>query len=343
MEVIERIHNCKDNEQLYWLTRKLIKEAMNRAKGANKYRGLIGTKSEINRKECDFNPEHKERISYSVPFWSGYIPLKTKIVYGLAYGKAFNFDSNCGYYYYVDDDSYIYDFIKLIKEWEIEDTFDIITLINGFTKRLFEKLVDPQRRMQMHKLLLKEDYVFFEPIKEHSIKDFYYNGSAQCTEYALIANNLLNVLGIPTYYCLDKTHAFNVMFLENEKDDYDGYLLDYSESIPVYNVKNEYVGKYPFYEKIETEKKKVLYINNEDYIEIKYDKTQKEIEEEENFFEDFVNNGKRIKTHDFFAIIINNRMFKAPTSDRREYGVECNNVEDKKILVKRKEKGSIVL
>lgn len=343
MEVIERIHNCKDEEQLYWLTKKLIKEAMYRAKGFNKYRGLIGTKSEINRKEFDFYPNHKDRISFSVPFWSGYIPLNTKIVYGIACGKKFNFDSNCGYYYYVDDDSYVYTFIKLIKEWEIEDAFDIVSLINGFSKRLFEKLVDPQRRMQMHKLLLKEDYVFFEPTKEHSIKDFYGNGSAQCTEYALIANNLLNVLGIPTYYCMDKSHAFNVMFLENDKEDYDGYLLDYSESIPVYNAKNEYVGKYPFYEKIETEKKRFLYVNSEDCEEIPYDKTKEEIEEEENFFEDFVNKGKRIKTNDFFAIIINDRMFKAPTKDRREYGVECNEVEEKKILVKRKEKCSIVL
>lgn len=342
MEVVDRIKNCKDDEQLYWLTKRLIKEAVQRSKGVNRYKGLIGTKSEINRKELDFDPNVKERVSFSVPFWSGYIPLNTKIVYGISCGKGFTFDSNCGYYYYVDDDSYVYDFIKLIKEWEVEDTFDILTLINGFSRHLFEKYVNPQSRMQMHKLLLKEDYVFYEPIKEHSIKDFYHNGSAQCTEYALIANNLLNVLEIPTYYCLDKSHAFNVFFIENEED-YDGYLLDYSDAIFVYNEKNEYVERYPFYEKIETGKKKYLYVDEETPIEVEYEKTKEEIEKEDNFFEDFVNKGTRIKTNDCFAVVINNHMFKAPTDERRNYGVECNNVEEKKILVKRKEKCSLVL
>ena len=197
--------------------------------------------------------------------------------------------------------------------------------------------------MQMHKLLLKKDYQFFEPSKEHSIKDFYGNGSAQCTEYALVASNLLSVLGIPSYYCLDTTHAFNMFFIKNEEDEYDGYLLDFSNSIYVYDAQNNYVGRYPFYEKVETKEKRYIILENGDCKEIEFEKTKEQIEEEEKFYEEFVNNGKRIVTNDFFAVILNDHMFKATTDKKRDYGVECNKVEDKKVLVKRKENCKLVL
>ena len=86
----------------------------------------------------------------------------------------------------------------------------------------------PKDRMEMHKLLFKNEYQFFEPQREHSIKDFYKTGSARCTEYAVIANNLLSVLKIPISYFMDKDHAYNVLFVEKEEDIYDSYILDYS-------------------------------------------------------------------------------------------------------------------
>lgn len=338
MEVIDRIKRCKNDEELYWLTKKLIKEAIKDVKGLNSYRGLIGTKSEINRKECDFDPNKNERISVSVPFWNGYIPLGTKIVYGIACGKGFNFDSNCGYYYYVDDDSYIYDFVKSLKNYEIETTFDLITIINGFVKRLFEKYFNPKNRMEMHRLLLKGDYQFFEPIKEHSIKDFYGNGSAQCTEYALITSNLLSVLKIPVCYCMDKTHAFNLFFEKklDKEDGYDGYILDYSEAVSAYDEQSNCVGRFPFYEKIKTEDKKNIILPDGSFVEIECEKTKEQIEEEENYFDNFLNEGKRVIMNDFFVVIINNRMFKAVKDDFRNYGVECNTVEENKILIKKR-------
>ena len=347
MEVMDRIHNCKNDEQLYWLTKKLIKEALERSKGMNQYRGLIGTKSEINRKEIDFDPSHKTRISSSIPFWFGYVPLNTKIVYGIACGKGFNFDSNCGYYYYVDDDSYVYDFIKYIKDWDIEDHYNLVHLINGFSRSLFEKNINRKNRFEMHKLLLKEDkgeYVFFEPIKEHSIKDFYGNGSAQCTEYALVASNLLSVLGFITYYCMDYNHAYNIFFVEDkDKDFYEGYLLDYSDSVHVYDIYNNCIGLYPFYERIETEKKKYLYLPDGSCIDIDYEKTEEELEEEDNFYEDFLKNGKRIETDDYFIVIVNNHLFKAPTEIKRNYGIEYSKNKDVKKLVKERKKNEIVL
>lgn len=343
MEVVDRIHRCKNDEQLYWLTKKLIKEAISETKGLNGYRGLIGTMSEINRKECDFDPEKKERYSFSVPFWNGYIPLGTKIVYGIACGKKITFDSNCGYYYYVDDESYVYDFIKYVKDWDIEDNFDLVSLINGYSRKLFDNIFNPINRMQMHKLLLKEDYVFYEPIKEHSIKDFYGTGSAQCTEYALIANNLLSIFKVPVYYCMDESHAFNIVFDENEENQYEGYILDYSNCAFAYDELSNYVGRYPFYEKIDTKKRKYIILPDGSSEEIDFNKTDEEIEEEENFFEDFVNNGKRVYVDDFFVVIINGHMFKAIKDRIRDYGVECNKDENKKVLVKRREKGNIVL
>ena len=333
MEVIDRIKNCKNDEELYYLTKKLIKEAMKEVKGVNRYRGLIGTKSEINQKEIDFDPNQNERISFSVPFWDGYIPLGTKIVYGIACGKGFTFDSNCGYYYYVDDDSYVYDFIKSIKDWEIDDPFDLISIINGYVRKLFENYFNPVKRMDMHKLLLEKDFHFFEPIKEHSIKDFYGNGSAQCTEYALVASNLLSVMGFPVYYCMDTSHAFNVFFNLNEEDEYDGYILDYSDSIDVYDELGNYIGRYPYFEKIKTKEKKYIILNDESIVEVD---VPNEEEKDEDFFEDFVNNGKRVRLNDMFAVRINGHLYKAIKNNDRDYGVECNKVEDKKVLTKKR-------
>lgn len=343
MEVVEKIKKCKDDEQLYWLTKKLIKEATKESKELNGYRGLIGTKSEINRKECDFDPNKKERYSFSVPFWDGYIPLGTKIVYGIACGKQFTFDSNCGYYYYVDDDSYVYDFIKYVKDWDIEDIFDLVSLINGFSRKLFDNYFEPKNRVQMHKLLLKEDYVFYEPIKEHSIKDFYGTGSAQCTEYALIASNLLSIFKIPVFYCMDTTHAFNVVFDETEENDYEGYILDYSHCAFAYDELSKYVGRYPFYEKIDTKERKFIILPNDEYKEVQFEKSEEQIQKEEHFYEEFVNEGKRVQLNDFFVVIINGHMFKATKDNIRDYGIECNNKDEKKVLVKKREKGSIVL
>ena len=368
MEVIDRIHNCKNDEQLYWLTKKLIKEAYNRTKQYNTYKGLIGARSEVNKTGFDFDPNSKRgEYSYNVPFWNGYVPLNTKIVYGNKFDKYYDYDSNGGRYYYVDDDSYVYEFIKQLNDWDVENCFDLLSVINGFCLNLFVKTINSKDRSQIHKLILKDDQFYFEPIKEHSIKDFYGNGSAVCTEYALVVCNLLNVLGVPTYYCMDKKHAYNIFFakIDGMEDDYNGYLLDFSDNVLVVDEKFNYVGSFPFYLKLDIKKKKYLILPKGEYLEIGYKKDLEQIKEEDGkyillpngdyieldetkeksnieefneYFDKVVNDEKRIKTKDYFVEIINNKMYKFPSNEKREYGIDCNSDDEVKILTKRKER-----
>ena len=339
MEVIDRIRNCKDDEQLYFLTKKLIKEAMAEVKHVNKCYGLIGTKSELNRKEVDFDINKTQRYSFTVPHWCGYIPLKTKVVYGIAMGKKINYDCNCGCYYYVDDDSYVYDFIKQIKDYDVEDCFDVISIINGFSRNLFENIFFPIERTKIHTALFESDYRYLEPVKEHSIKDFYGTGSARCTEYALIANNLLSVLKIPAYYCMDKEHAFNIFFTKKDdnKNEYEGYVLDFSEAVRVYNLQFRYVGLYPFMEKIATSENKYIILPNGDIHIIDVPKTLEEEEKESRFYEELMNGERRVQFDDTFIIIINGHLYKVPKDNKRDYGIDITPEKDnKKLILSRK-------
>lgn len=308
MEVIDRIKRCKNDEQLYWLTKKLIKDAINESKSDNPYKGLIGARLDVNPTNYNLTNEKDCDVIYSVDIWNGYIPKGTKIVYGTIYNK-YNYLFSCGgYYYYVDDETYVYDFIKYIKDMNIEDEFDLVSIVNEYTKKIFNNNLNGINRQNLHKLLFKDNYLQYHPIKEHSIKDFYHTGSAQCTEYAAVANNLFSVLGIPISYFNDKKHAFNVLFHQTDDDKYDSYILDFSDCTFIYNEKLECVGRFPFFKKIENG-------DNE-------------------FINSVVNKGQRIKIDDYNILFINGSMFECKTGKVRDYGVEHDAIEEKKLILK---------
>ena len=54
-------------------------------------------------------------------------------------------------------------------------------------KKLFDKKIDAKTRKDVNKLIYKDENLFFRPSKEHSIKDFYHNGSEMCSEIAMVA------------------------------------------------------------------------------------------------------------------------------------------------------------
>ena len=152
----------------------------------------------------------------------------------------------------------------------------------------------------------------------NSIKDFYGNGSAQCTEYALIANNLLSLFDVQVLYMNDKNHAYNILInYEDDGKTYESYILDYSYCVSVVNEKNICIGRFPFFKKIENGTKE--YINK------------------------VVNYGERIHIEDFFILSINGRMFECTTGKERDYGLEYDPIEEKKLVLRNNEKGKLVL
>ena len=186
--------------------------------------------------------------------YDGYIPKDLKVIYGFSIDQN-KLLSNNGMYYKVDDDSYIYDFCKYIKDKDVyneEDFFEyvLIFLMNYFGTFKFEE------RDDMFKLILKNDMTCHDSVREHKLSDFKGKGNALCSEYSIMANNILNVFDI--YSCVlfgqleitDKGkegHAFNlVSYKDSETNERVNALVDFSNGVNVYDFSYNKRGVSPY-------------------------------------------------------------------------------------------------
>ncbi len=305
MEPIERIKHCRNSEKLSLITRELIRKAEKNVMKINRCRGLIGTKLDINQKEFNLGEVQKDKDEFGVYNWNGFIPKDTKIVYGVDINPQFDSISHGGFYYYADDYSYIYEFIELMKKYKIYEFDEIIVAINDFIKLMFDDGFERRSKWELDKLFFKNDFQYFEPTKEHSIRNYYRKGSAECSELALIANNILSVLGIPVTYCLNEDHAFNIVYKLNEHNDYDGFILDYSHAVSLYNINLEYIGCLPFFRKIEGGEKEIF---------------------------EMLHNGKKLHFYNYDAIRFNS-VFELDRNEERTYCVYYDPPEGKKKII----------
>lgn len=216
--------------------------------------------------KLDYNPtnyhllDNEDVKSFEITvrcFYSGYIPKGIKMVYGMEYHNG-RIASNNGNYYYVDDDQYIYDFCKLIKDKEVVDQFELFEYIFEFCRHYFGSIKRTLERDEMHKLILEKENYYFKPKEEHVFSSFKEKGNAMCTEYSLMAQNIMSFLGIESYFVIGKeediingveNHAFNFVHFEKDGDNY--YLIDYSSPVKIYNEKFEEIDKSPFMGKLE--------------------------------------------------------------------------------------------
>ena len=125
---------------------------------------------------------------------------------------------------------------------------------------------------------------------------------------AVIANNLFSVLGIPISCFLDRSHAYNVLFIENGEE-YDSYILDYSDCVFIYDEKLRCTGRFPFFKKIENGNKE--------------------------FIERVVNDGEKIELEDYNMLKINDTFYETKTGKNRIYGVGDEIKEEKKLILSR--------
>lgn len=209
----------------------------------------------------DYNPRSYEisnntsTISLEMRcFYNDYIRKGTKMVYGLFYnneGKA----GNLGSYYYVDDDSYIYDFCEFIQDKDIINEYELFDYILEYLRSYFGfiKKID---RNEMFQMLYKGENSYYPPVKEHSIKDFKGKGNAMCSEYAIMAQNLLRVFGFESYFVVGnekvtgqtpESHAFNLItFKESETGKVKHALIDFSNFVKVFDMNYHVIGESPF-------------------------------------------------------------------------------------------------
>lgn len=314
MDIISEIKKCKNDEELKELASAAIKCCTEEAKKYNKH-DYIGPDLDVNPRdyhlgEPNFNGETFFEV---LPYWDGYIPLGTKVVYGGFYDRKLKVSSNKGYYYYVDDDSYVYEFFKYIKEkgTEVKDDFDLVWLVHGFEKKLLNKNVNPKSRYEVGKLLYQSDDLLFRPTKEHSIKDFYHNGSSMCSEISLIAENLLSIFGLNVLYLINKNHAFNVFAYDNkETQKQEIYILDYSSPVNCYDFKFNLLGTSPFIGELENEDCSVV--------------------------DKMLRDGKKFTFNNYFLQDINGVLYIIRTNEERTYCSDFSSEPSKSLILKKK-------
>ena len=187
-------------------------------------------------------------------FHKGYLKKGTKIVFGLSITE--NLDtSNRGNYYYLNDQQYFYDFCHFIKNYDIYDEFQLFDLILVFLKQYFG-INKKCSRQQMFNILYDENGQAYPLNVEHDINWFKSMGNAMCSEYTVMAQNILSFLGFDVYAVIgqDKigdnpadNHAYNMIsILEDGNDEPTNMLIDFFNSVDTFDINYNKLDESPF-------------------------------------------------------------------------------------------------
>lgn len=186
----------------------------------------------------------------------GFIGFDTKISYGSAYG----------YYYGMNDFNMYYDFLKQIKNCTINDLNDVLRKVFVYLNKFFRIKENNNFKGDRDKLitdmLLEDESISDEKYMDMKnnlqISVFKNKGVAMCSERSALAQNLLSLFNIDSYYCsgviknsLESNcvgHAFNII-RNNEKS----YVVDFSLPVKVM-IYEEVCGYAPYVSYIDEEK-----------------------------------------------------------------------------------------
>lgn len=190
--------------------------------------------------------------------FSKYIPKNSKMVYAMYYNENDKTVFNGGQYYYIDDDSYIKDFCNYIKDKEITNSRELFDYIFDFIEEYFGKVkYDDRKRVEFNSLILKNEKTYFPPIEEHKLSKFKKSTYAECTEIAILAQNILQFLGYESCIVIGNikysdeeeasSHAFNLVSYKSEKTgEQVNLLVDFSSSVYVHDINLNKRGLSPF-------------------------------------------------------------------------------------------------
>ena len=267
-----------------------------------------GNKKETIGYQLDYNPTNipfVESLDEDVSFgfgvqciYNGYIPKGTRMVYGFCYDYN-GVVSNDGKYYDVDTDDYVLEFCKYIRDKEINSEYDLYDFLLEFIKNYFGYF-DDIKRDEMFQMIYKGDRVFFDPYSEHKFSWFKGRGNGLCTEYGLIAQNILNLFDIETSIVIGKVknddgkgimHAFNIISFEGEEKK--DYLIDFAKCTFIYDMNFNIIDCSPFISEIED--------CNEELIA------------------DFVDGKKHLIFDDYDYLLLGNDLMKLSDDSKRDY------------------------
>lgn len=222
------------------------------SKQNNSY-GYIGYNLHFNPGKISLLGEDEKNPVEEVKFHTGYVPKGTKVIFGCnTYDNGMSF--NGGMYYIVDDDEYVYEFCRFIKDADVRSNEELFEFILFYLNDYFGERGN-QTREEMFQLIMKPDHTYYDSVIGHKLSDFKGKGNAVCTEYAVMANNILTMFGFDSTIVLGQLkigmkdvqdHAFNIVSYTDSEYNRKDMLVDFSSSSDVYDFNYNQIGDVPY-------------------------------------------------------------------------------------------------
>ena len=304
MDFYNEIRN-KSTEEIKEIVQRRI-DKLTEEKNQNEKDTFIGYELDHNPTEFYITEDtNTEQFGINIRcLYPGFLKKGMKVIYGMSYDYN-GIASNDGRYYYLDDDSYLEDFVNYIKDIEIIDEYELMDYILEFIRDYFGYLKQVERE-DMFQLLCDSNGKLLKPTEEHGISWFKGKGNAMCSEYAVVAQNILSLFDIECYLVIGKikiakekaeSHAYNIVVLEdNEKEV--PMLVDFADYTPVLDITTQKIGESPF----------ISYIDQFD----------------EEFVDKLINQEEHLTFNDYAYIIIGNELIQALYERKRDYYIETN-------------------
>ena len=265
MKFIDKIRQCDDLETL---VNKRIKELSRRSINLNyggKHIGLtkniVPGKIIYDHNGKPITGDFEDRFIF---MWTGFIPSNIAINY--SYKKSELYDSyyNLGAYYYVDSYEFLLEFSKLLKSRidSITNDYELIKMVDEYIKYYFFGFCNREYERKEITQLMVDSKLHFIDHSNSYLSDFKHMNAARCSEFNVMANNILNYLGIYSSY----TFGNIAMSYDNETDDrfnyydphaylfakFDGSfcIMDFSANTYLFNMDVERIDYFPYIEKL---------------------------------------------------------------------------------------------
>lgn len=222
MDLLERILNCSSDEE----ADSIIKEEIDKA---NNNSTKIDTLGFLN-------------ISKANSLFKGFIPLDTRIKYANLNMETYSMNTT----------DFFYDFAHFVRKNKINKKGMLVHNLEYFINYYFGFPGKMDRETIFNTVAWQTsttDEEYFEALKNNKLGDLKGKGAAQCTERGALAQQILNLFGTETYYCMgcidlgnrQMGHCFNIAKREN-----DYALLDYSMPVTSYDQNGNVIAYYPF-------------------------------------------------------------------------------------------------
>ena len=181
-----------------------------------------------------------EAKAYKV--YKGFMPLNTRIRYSNISIEDYGMQTT----------DFIYEFAHLVKKNNASTKASLIINLETFINYYFGIARNVNREDIFYDVAWKNtktDEEFFEALKNNQLGDLKHMNAAECTERSALAQQILSIFGLESYYCIgcisyngkQECHCFNIV---KRKNDY--ALLDYSVPVIAYDETGKFKSYYPF-------------------------------------------------------------------------------------------------